>query len=157
MPENTIKCVVPARLLNLCQTSFCFCAIVLAQPAMVVAPEIEKQIDEISAWRNRYGDCPKRSRDNGEETRLAVSLAKLKIRCQRALGTKPSERQLDIEEVDYLNQCLSLCPAVVDGSARVSAQAATGLCLQAAGITCFFRMGILPGLHCQETRMIRIL
>ena len=47
------------------------------------------------------------TRECCEEGRLAVQQAKLKCRCSKALGTKPSQRQLSQNEVRYYEWCLS--------------------------------------------------
>ena len=95
---------------------------------MPVANGVAQLVDKLLDWKHRNGDLPKRSRENGEENQLAVALSKLKMRRNRGLGPKPSERQLNTEEVEYVNRCLGLCPSVADGSADTAAPSAQGLC-----------------------------
>ena len=69
---------------------------------------VRRQCDEILSWRRAHGgQRPVQTRDSCEEGRLALRQAKLKCRRAKALGTKPSERQLNQDEVRYYEWCLS--------------------------------------------------
>ncbi len=71
-------------------------------------PLVRKHCDEILAFRRANdGRKPARSRDASEENRIAVQQAKLKIRCDKPLGTKPSQRQLTPDERRYYEWCMS--------------------------------------------------
>ena len=78
-----------------------------SHPAVLDA-SVRRQCNEILSWRHgNGGQKPMRTRDSCEEGRLAARQAKLKCRCTKALGTKPSERQLNQDEVRYYEWCLS--------------------------------------------------
>ena len=69
---------------------------------------VRRQCNEILLWRRGNGGRkPMQTRECCEEGRLAVQQAKLKCRCSKALGTKPSQRQLSQNEVRYYEWCLS--------------------------------------------------
>ena len=69
---------------------------------------VQRQCNEILLWRRGNGGRkPMRTRECCEEGRLAMQQAKLKGRCSKALGTKPSQRQLSQDEVRYYEWCLS--------------------------------------------------
>ena len=69
---------------------------------------VRRQCNEILLWRRGNGGRkPMQTRECCEEGRLAKQQAKLKGRCSKALGTKPSQRQLSQDEVRYYEWCLS--------------------------------------------------
>jgi hypothetical protein len=69
---------------------------------------VRQQCDKIWEFRVAHaGREPVRSRHDDHENLLAVKKSKLSSRCNKALGSKPSERELMPEEVAYFKWCLS--------------------------------------------------
>ena len=71
-------------------------------------PAFLRECEEVLFFRRQHGgQKPVRSRVDPEQNRLAMKLSKLKIRCEKALGPHPSQRQLTPDEVKYYYWCLS--------------------------------------------------
>ena len=121
-------------------------------------PAFLRECEEVLFFRRQHGgQKPVRSRVDPEQNRLAMKLSKLKIRCEKALGPHPSQRQLTPDEVKYYYWCLSsdaveapqalaaspapsvtdLCPTAASssnsGKPASTFPAAPGLCPHAAG------------------------
>ena len=76
-------------------------------------PLVRKQCDEIRLWRCAHGgDMPTRIKDPLEpedlsRVALARTISNLKSRCSKALDDHPRGRQLNQDEVEYFEWCLS--------------------------------------------------
>ena len=70
---------------------------------------VRKMCDDILMWRRGHGGrSPKKQSDSlGEQSKLARNKSNLRRRCSKAIGAYPSQRQLNQDEVQYVEWCLS--------------------------------------------------